>query len=153
MTSTSSIKGSAVWNWIFGDCIYWMRARACACCKMPYAHTRVYSKGMACSFVPMNTVTRNSDAHTVGLGLIPLEYSPESLFILQDYFYVFVLDDEPTGDEICYSPFCICCFLPRVSASRHFCHGAIYTRWEPYEQQGASEPCPLKKSTNMQCSP
>jgi hypothetical protein len=86
------------------------RVRVAKC----HMHTHVSIQKEWHALVPMNTVTRNSDAHTVGLGLIPLEYSPESLFILQDYFYVFVLDDESTRDEICYSPFCICCFLPRV---------------------------------------
>jgi hypothetical protein len=100
--------------------VYIEREHECVRVAKCHMHTRVYSKGMACSFVPMNTVTRNSYAHTVGLGLIPLEYSPESLFILQDYFSVFVLDDESTRDEICYSLFCICCFFSRVSASRHF---------------------------------
>jgi hypothetical protein len=95
------------------------RVRVAKC----HMHTHVSIQKEWHALVPMNTVTRNSDAHTVGLGLIPLEYSPESLFILQDYFYVFVLDDESTRDEICYSPFCICFSLECVSTSLlSWCH-------------------------------
>jgi hypothetical protein len=100
--------------------VYIEREHECVRVAKCHMHTNVSIQKEWHALVPMNTVTRNSDAHTVGLGLIPLEYSPESLFILQDYFSVFVLDDESTRDEICYSPFCIC-FFPRVSASaRHF---------------------------------